>query len=241
MDKIDYSIQYKKWHNDSIEHYENSSSYYERNFSHLLPKDKEANILDVGCGFGLAIYAMKKMGYVNVMGIDISPQQVDACHKKNLNVELVNDSVKWLEEHQNEFDTIISLDVLEHIPVEHHLRFLKAINKALKMDGKFVCTVPNANSTFASRWRYVDWTHFTSFCEHSLEFVILNSGFKSVVVSEIEFMKRPKFPFVLRKSIIHWILFKTMRYFRRLEAIAELGAEGKTIPLSLNILAVAQK
>ena len=241
MDKIDYSIQYRKWHDDTIEHYDSYVLYYKRMFKELLPEDKNANILDVGCGFGLAMYALNKFGYKNIQGIDISPEQVQACNSKNLKVELVEDSIKWLEQNENTYDTIISLDVLEHIPVEHHLKFLKAINKALKNNGEFICTVPNANSTFASRWRYNDWTHFTSFCEHSLEFVILNSNFKNVEVSEIEFMKRPKYPFIPRKSVIHWMFFKAMRCFRRLEAIAELGAEGKTIPLSLNILAVAQK
>lgn len=241
MDKIDYSIQYRKWHDDSIEHYENSVAYYKRIFEHLLPDDRNIKILDVGCGFGLALYALKKMGYNNVKGIDISPQQIEVALSKGLDVELVEDSIEWLHKFKENFDVIISLDVLEHIPVALHIKFLKAIHCALKNNGKFICTVPNANSTFASRWRYNDWTHETSFCEHSLEFVLLNSGFSDVMISEIEFIQKPKYPWIIRKSVLFWILFKVMRLFRRIEAIAELGSEGKTIPLSLNILAVAKK
>jgi SAM-dependent methyltransferase len=241
MVEIDYSIQYRNWHNDTIEHYESHVNYYKRNFGYLLPNDKNINILDVGCGYGLALYAFKKMGYQNLKGIDISPQLAKVAQSKGLNVELVEDSIKWLEEHKETFDVIFCLDVLEHIEIDSQIKFLKAINGALKINGLFICTVPNANSTFASRWLYNDWTHKISFSEHSLEFLILNSGFSSVSISEIEFMQRPKYPWLIRKSVLHWLLFKTFRFIRRLEAIAELGSEGRSIPLSLNLKAVAKK
>lgn len=241
MDEIDYSIQYRKWHDDSIRHYEDSYNYYKRIFSNLLPEDKDIKILDVGCGFGLAIYSLKKMGYKHVKGIDISRQLVEVCHKNNLDVELVEDSTEWLNKHPCEFDVIIFLDVLEHIPPEKHLIFLKSIYKSLKQNGMIICTTPNANSTFSSRWIYNDWTHYTSFTEHSLDFILRNSGFKDVQIKEVEFITKPRYPIILRKSVLHWILFKIIRFFRRLEAIAELGEEGKTIPLSLNLLAVAYK
>lgn len=241
MKQIDYSLYYKRWHNDSLEHYEKMVDYYKFNFFHILPENKDIQILDVGAGFGFLIYALNRAGFNNVRGIDISPQMVMIATSKGLNVELVEDSKEYLEKHNGEFDIIFALDVLEHIPVDNQIDFLKSIYNALKDDGKFICTVPNANSSFASRWRYIDWTHHCSFTEHSLEFVLLNSGFKKVRVQEIEFFKKPKYPFIIRKSVIHWLMFKTFRFFRRLEAIAELGIQGKTIPLSLNIMGIAEK
>jgi hypothetical protein len=71
--------------------------------------------------------------------------------------------------------------------------------------------------------------------------LILNSGFSSVSISEIEFVQKPKYLLLIRKSVLHWLLFRTMRLIRRLWAIAELGSEGKGIPLSLNIKEVAKK
>lgn len=47
----------------------------------LLPKDKNINILDMGCGFGSLIYTLKQNGYKNLKGIDLSEGQVKVAHE----------------------------------------------------------------------------------------------------------------------------------------------------------------
>lgn len=239
--EIDYSLHYRKWHNTSIEHYNSYVPYYAKMLSPHLGEDKDIPILDIGCGMGLALYALKQSGYKKLKGVDISKQQVSAAVEKGLDVELLRDTGKWLSENANTFERILALDVIEHIPVNEQIQVAKGISSSLKAGGKFICTVPNANSVLASRWRYIDWTHTSSFTEHSLEFLLLNSGFTEVKIYETEFFNKPKYPFVIRKSVIQWLFFKIMRWFRRQSVIAELGPEGKTIPLSLNLLAVATK
>lgn len=241
MEKINYSIHYKKWHNDTKEHFEASSHYYIRNLQEKLPKNKEIKILDVGCGYGIGMYALQKMGYVNVSGIDISPDQIEVAMKHNLEVLLVEDTIRWLGYNKDAYDVILLFDVLEHIPVDDQREFLYAISGALKDEGILFCSVPNANSTFATRWLFIDWTHYTSFSEHSLEFILLNSGFSYIEVNEIEFISKPRYPWLIRKSVVRWLFLKFFRSIRRLQAIAELGEEGKKIPLSLNLFAVANK
>src|SRR4051812_43231134 len=46
--------------------------YYGRH----LPKDKNAMILDIGCGDGNFVYWMQQAGYTNAHGIDLSAEQV---------------------------------------------------------------------------------------------------------------------------------------------------------------------
>ncbi len=242
MGNINYSIHYRKWHSDSEEHFEAMCIYYKKKFLHLLPQNKEISILDIGCGFGLLLYCLREIGYKNCKGIDISNQQIEVAKKKGLDVECVLDTNKWLEEKKEKFDVIFLLDVLEHIKKEDQLKLLQNIYHSLKKGGKLIVTVPNSNSTFGLRWRYIDWTHEISFTEHSLEFILLNSGFKNVRIEEIEYIDKPKYPFIVRKSVLQWFLFKFFRYIRRLQAIAELGYDqGSKIPLSLNILGVAEK
>lgn len=243
MTNFDYSIHYRKWHDGSKDNFEKHVSYYSYIFTkaELTNLTKEINILDVGCGFGLAIYAFNKIGYKKAKGIDISPEQLKVAQDNGLDVSLVEDSIKWLLKHEGQFDVITCFDVIEHIPVEQQLQFSRAINIALKNGGKFVCTVPNANSTFATRWRYIDWTHYSSFSEHSIEFLLLNSYFSSVNVVNLDIPIKLEFPYFFSKAFIRFILFKFIRGFRRLEALAELGMEGKNIPLSLNLLVVAEK
>ena len=45
------------------------------------PPDRHASILDLGCGHGAVVHALRLLGYANVRGVDGSPQQVEAAHR----------------------------------------------------------------------------------------------------------------------------------------------------------------
>lgn len=248
--KLDYTRHYQKWHSDKPEHIDSMKHLYNRMLENYLPDNKDISILDVGCGMGFAMLALKHFGYSAIEGIDIDKEQVRSCQNKGLSVSLVEDSISYLSQRQNQYDLILALDVIEHIPYVTQLDFIHAVSASLRQNGQFICTVPNASSGLASRWRYIDWTHHISFTEHSLDFLLFNAGFKDIHVYPTEFFVSPKFNLMGRclitksylKSIVHWKLFQLVRTFRRIEMIAELGWEqGKEIPLSLNILSTAVK
>ena len=249
--KIDYTRYYQKWHSDTPEHIQSMKGYFQGLLTTFLPTNKDIRILEVGCGMGFAMLALQDLGYVNVEGIDIDRGQVESCLKKGLDVLHVEDSVTYLNSHVNQYDLIISLDVIEHIPHKQQLNFVRAICQALKQSGQIICTVPNANSGLASRWRYNDWTHYTSFTEHSLDFLLYNSGFQTIEVFPTEFFHPPGlrsffgraiFRSYFWKTILHWCIFLFVRGLRRMEMIGELGwGQGSDIPLSLNLLASASK
>ena len=134
------------------------------------------------------------------------------------------------------------MDVLEHIDVNQQIYICQLIHNALKTNGLFLGTVPNSNSSLASTWRYIDWTHKSSFTEHSFDFILYNSGFKKIEIKGLEFFNKPKFSWKNRKAVKHWLMFRMVRKFRRMEMVAELGPDqGFNVPLSLNLLGFAQK
>ena len=47
---------------------------------HLLPSNKDVRIVDLGCGFGTFVKPAMNAGYSNVVGYDISQEQVDVAH-----------------------------------------------------------------------------------------------------------------------------------------------------------------
>ncbi|MFM6021922.1 MAG: class I SAM-dependent methyltransferase, partial [Dolichospermum sp.] len=151
--KIDYTRHYKKWHSDTPEHIQSMKQYSLGLLSSFLPENKEIRILEVGCGMGFAMLALQDLGYSHIVGIDIDYGQVQSCVQKGLNVTCVEDSTSYLYSHVNEYDLIVVLDVIEHITHANQLEFVRAICQALKPNGQIICTVPNANSTLASRWR----------------------------------------------------------------------------------------
>lgn len=240
MDKIDYSRYYRKWHKTDEDYVEKRIKFYKRYVKRFLPGDQKIKILDIGCGMGFLLVALNRMGYKNCMGIDISIEQIDVAQGFGLNVSHVEDSLDFLKNNEESFDVILAFDVIEHIPINDQLSFIKAICNALKSDGKFVCTVPNANSILASRWRYGDWTHFCSFTENSLDFLLYNGGFKNITIGNDEL--RPRYIWLPRFNSILWFYRKFMRGLYRLQLMAEMDPfEAWQIPLSVNLLGVAKK
>jgi 2-polyprenyl-3-methyl-5-hydroxy-6-metoxy-1,4-benzoquinol methylase len=242
--QIDYSIQYAKWHDDSPEHYAETAQFYGDLLAPILRDiDKSARVLDIGCGTGLLVNALRGFGYANVEGIDLSPQQIEVARAAGLPCTLVDE--QYVERRAGtepgSLDAVFLMDVLEHVPVASQMAFVGAIGRLLKPDGVLVISVPNANSSFASRWRYIDWTHCSAFTEHSLEFVVKNQGFRQVAYFPYEYGQRPRFPYVHHPSFWTWLVRRLVRSFRRLEAIGEFGRQGLHMSLSLNLLAVCRK
>jgi len=239
---LDYTKHYSKWHSDSLEHVNEMQRFYRRILSKVLPPKGQANILDVGCGMGFALVTLKDMGYENTQGIDIDKGQVLSCLAKNLNVTHVQDTPKHLLALPNEFDIILALDVIEHISIDAQFDFIQSLFHALKPNGKLICTVPNANSAIAGRWRYIDWTHKTSFTESSISFLLENAGFECIEVFEVELFIKYDSPKTLFKEIINKLLLRSVRASRRIVLMAELGIdEGRKIPISVNLMTTALK
>ncbi len=258
--EIDYTRHYKKWHSHTPEHIQQMKNFYRDMLYEFLPLDKEIRILDIGCGMGFTMMFLQDMEYAVIEGIDIDDGQIQLCLSKNLKVTHVKDSTEFLLTMSGTYDLIIALDVIEHMIFEKQLDFVRAIQFALKPGGKLICTVPNANSVLASRWRYIDWTHHMSFTEHSLDFLLFNAGFGKIEIHETEFFHPPKLPPLFsraflktwlrefwvnedfRKLLLHWQIFKAVRFWCRLQMIAELGwDQAAVVPISPNMLATGVK
>lgn len=76
---------------------------------------KEANILDVGCGFGWVISILKERGYTNVMGMDTDALLMEKLKKKGFKVERGNVYSQDKKEFDGRFQVIILKMVLEHL------------------------------------------------------------------------------------------------------------------------------
>lgn len=219
------------------------TAHYRRLLGPHLPADQSAAVLDVGCGGGYALAALREMGFTRLAGVEGDAGQTASCVKKGLAVELAQDTVAFLHARPGQFQLLLCLDVLEHVPHATQLSFVAALAGALSPGGRLLCTVPNANSVLASRWRYNDWTHHGSFTEHSLDMLLHSGGFTDIQIGAAEFLTRPAnwwLPFA--SGARHWWAFRFFRTWRRLEIMAELGPQhGRTVPLSLNLLAVARK
>lgn len=208
---------------------------YQALFGEVLPSKRDARILDFGCGAGMMLEWLNHMGYSNAQGIDSDKGQVDFANGLGLKATLTESSSAWLAE-AGIFDLILMSDVLEHISYPEDEATLHALYSALNPGGILVLRVPNANSSFASRYRYIDRTHHRSYTSESLILPLEEAGFQSIAISgEDVFLVRSVAGF------LRSLLKRLFRLFRRIEAIAEFGVDGIRMPLSLNLLAVCRK
>jgi SAM-dependent methyltransferase len=242
--QIDYTRHYARWHDGSDAHLAAMVADFSTLLSPYLPADKTAPILEIGCGMGFALAALKEAGYSNIAGFDSDAGQIMAARRRGLPADLVRveDTKTFLAERRERYAFIFCIDVLEHIPIDVQLDFLDGIRQCLKPGGTLLCRVPNANSPMASRYRYIDWTHHCSFTEASLDFVLFNAGFEPIFVGEAETLSRPRYPFIPRRATLLWLLRRMFRAVRRVELVCEVGPkDGWSIPLGLNILAHARR
>jgi SAM-dependent methyltransferase len=209
MNRFDYSIYYRRFHDDSDTHAETMATMVGSLLVPHLPADRSARIIDVGCGYGFALRAMRNFGYTNLLGLETSPEQAERSKNAGFEVVVTDDSIGWLKAHRGEFAFVCLLDVLEHVPIHLEIEFARAIHEALQPGGKLFLTVPNANAILSARWRYNDYTHHSSFTEHSLYFVLKNAGFDEIKIDASKGLGRlPKrlWRRHARQSLRRWIV-----------------------------------
>jgi len=109
-------------------------SYYER----TLPGRE---ILDVGCGYGTHLAIAAAQGW-KVFGIEVSKHAREIVRQRHGNSFYLTDRAEHLLPHQ--FDLILMLDVLEHLPDPYKLFFELFSHGAITDKTRIVITTPNA-------------------------------------------------------------------------------------------------
>ncbi len=87
-----------------------------RSIEKILSKTETAKILEVGCGSGFSTRYLSKM----LKGKDFQASELDIdfvekARKRNLGLEINQESIYALKRRSDEFDLVIVLEVLEHL------------------------------------------------------------------------------------------------------------------------------
>jgi 2-polyprenyl-3-methyl-5-hydroxy-6-metoxy-1,4-benzoquinol methylase len=174
-----------------------------------LPANMGASVLDIGCGYGQMLNALKSKGYSNLNGIELLPEAAEHCNTKlGLNVTCTEDIQTFATGHKARYDLILMSHVLEHLPKADVIPILGAIKSMLTPTGKFIVMVPNGQAPTHSYWMWEDFTHNTLFTAGSLTYVLKAAGF-----SQITFLD----PYDLQDKTFVKRVFK--RLFQRIYAL----------------------
>jgi SAM-dependent methyltransferase len=202
-----YSLHFRRFHDPKRLELEYEQFYYfwKKNLErHLSGIDKQkGKILELGSGMGQHLFALQKLGFQNVQGVDVSPEQVKILQDKGFSV-LGADATKFLAGKEDEYDLIFLFDVIEHFRKDEIGLLLKNIQKALRPGGLLLIETFNATNPSALGMRYIDNTHEIGFTRNSLESFLRLGGFEK---NHFLFFTIPDF-FVWKKSFLE-------RFFRR--------------------------
>jgi 2-polyprenyl-3-methyl-5-hydroxy-6-metoxy-1,4-benzoquinol methylase len=188
---------------------------FEKLFLPFLPINKDARIVDLGCGYGEFLSFLEKMGYTNTFGVDLDPIGLEIARGRGVKNVKQADAILALRESQREFDVISAIDVLEHVPKVKVLEFLRTVYGALRPGGSFLCQVPNL-AAFYSPLFYMDFTHETPFTPTSLRQALEIANFEDVRI-------RPMGPVVhgLKSAVragLWWLINSGFRFIQLVES-----------------------
>lgn len=151
-------------------------------------------ILDVGCGDGFFLSeARHKMPEAHLFGNDYSAKAIALAKAFNYDngVNLTELSCDQVIQEHGLFDTVISIEVLEHIPPDEIPSFASEMARALKPEGRLYLTVPSDN-------KKVQKKHFQHFNSDKLK-AIFSPHFQ---VEEFTYLNRIS----VQDSLIKWAL-----------------------------------
>lgn len=201
----------------SLEQFAVRARIYDANWSRLLPADRQARILDAGCGTGSLVWWLQRRGYDGTEGIDVSAEQVEVARELGVRNVSVADLREHLGERRRHYEVIILRDVLEHFERHHIVEIVERCRDALRATGTLLIQVPNAEAPFWGRIRYGDFTHELAFTEASLRQLFGSLGFGSVSV-------HPAGPVRLRgRDLPRQALWRCLEVLYKLMVYAETG------------------
>jgi 2-polyprenyl-3-methyl-5-hydroxy-6-metoxy-1,4-benzoquinol methylase len=195
--------------------------YYLRDW---LPVNREARILDVGCGGGKLLQFYLDVGYTKIQGVDVSPEQVTLAKQVTPNVTQAN-VLEYLAQHRARFDFISGFDIVEHFQKEEALHFLDLCYGALNRSGRLVLQTPNAESPWGTHHRYNDLTHEIGLNPNALSRLLTLVGF-----GDVEAREQGPIPWGYSiASTVRWCVWQGIRAGLTVWNVAETGDSGSGV------------
>jgi 2-polyprenyl-3-methyl-5-hydroxy-6-metoxy-1,4-benzoquinol methylase len=116
-------------------------------------------VLDVGCGRG-ELLELLAAGGIPAEGIDSDAGMVSRCHERGLSNVRRADALDFLRSAgAGAFGSVVALQVIEHLPYEALLDFLRASRAALAPGGRLIVETVNPHAPQALKHFWIDPTH----------------------------------------------------------------------------------
>ena len=207
------------------------------------------SVLDAGCGTGHTTLELLNTGY-NVTAIDNSQEMVDFTQRiikesdyrgEVYFLDLTNTNVLG----ENKFDTVVCLDVLEH--VEDDELAIKNLYYVLKRNGHLIVSVPALRFLYGLRDKKIG--HYRRYERNELIEKLKAAGFEIVDLRYWNLLG--VLPFLFSEKVLHKGVYEEMRYSRKSSFSIALNAlfdwwfstieNTVRMPIGLTLIAICRK
>lgn len=182
-----------------------------------LPAEKDARILDLGCGEGNLLAVFRKMGYENVEGLDLRQEAVEVCQRRGFQARC-QDVRHALKGDSQKYDLVLAIDLLEHLTRDEIVELFVQVRGALRPNGAVVVQVPNLASPMGAGIFFGDITHQTGMTPDSLWQMMWTAGFRNGEIRQTG----PGFWGL--KSALRYVLWQMLCQSLRLWTLVETGS-----------------
>jgi len=135
---------------------------HEKRFSHPLRRDwlekysdRQARILDYGCGYGRTLAELSEAVYENIFGMDFSDGMLSRCRNEVPHARLIRNDGTGLPLKASSLDAVLLFAVLTCIPDgEEQLLLLSEVERVLRPGGLIYLSDLLVNEDSRNRERY---------------------------------------------------------------------------------------
>lgn len=149
----------------------------ELNYSAWLPQDRDAPILDLGCGDGRVLRFLSDKGYSQVHGVDRDAEAL-ACigTLHGVSLECAEVGLDYLRQQRGRFRLIILKQMIYYVERSAILAFMNALRDALTDDGVILVEFFNASLLSSRLTEMKDPFIRTAYTEHGVRRLFAASG-----------------------------------------------------------------
>jgi SAM-dependent methyltransferase len=122
---------------------------------------RDSRCLDLGCGHGNILHALRTLGFQQLEGVDLSAEQVEIARREFPQVQVMGLMEKLQTAPPASYNLITLFDVIEHLTKNEILDLFELVVSRLALGGTFIVHCPNGDSPFVGTVRFGDFTHET--------------------------------------------------------------------------------